>query len=126
VWQHNERATIRHHGNYDAGLTDTVLRGCIHTIRVALADTAATPQYLETVGRQEYRFRLGRVAGSAVSMLWLPDDLGHGGQSTQTRHRCRQTQPSVFTVEITIMVPSTHWRACFSFRRECSYDIQYA
>jgi hypothetical protein len=62
VWQHNERATIRHHGNYDAGLTDTVLRGCIHTIRVALADTAATPQYLETVGRQEYRFRLGRVA----------------------------------------------------------------
>jgi len=41
---------------------DTVLRGCIHTIRVALADTAATPQYLETVGRQGYRFRLGRVA----------------------------------------------------------------
>jgi hypothetical protein len=39
-----------------------VLRGCIHAIRVALADTAATPQYLETVGRQGYRFRLGRVA----------------------------------------------------------------
>jgi DNA-binding winged helix-turn-helix (wHTH) protein len=32
-------------------VTDTVLRGCIHAIRVALADTAATPQYLETVGR---------------------------------------------------------------------------
>ena len=62
MWQHNERGTIRHHGNYDAGLMDTVLRGCIHTIRVALADTAATPQYLETVGRQGYRFRLGRVA----------------------------------------------------------------
>ena len=43
-------------------VTDTVLRGCIHTIRVALADTATTPQYLETVGRQGYRFRLGRVA----------------------------------------------------------------
>jgi hypothetical protein len=43
-------------------VTDTVLRGCIHTIRVALADTAATPQYLETVGRRGYRFRLGRVA----------------------------------------------------------------
>jgi hypothetical protein len=42
-------------------VTDTVLRGCIHAIRVALADTAATPQYLETVGRQGYRFRLGRV-----------------------------------------------------------------
>jgi DNA-binding winged helix-turn-helix (wHTH) protein len=43
-------------------VTDTVLRGCIHTIRMALADTAATPQYLETVGRRGYRFRLGRVA----------------------------------------------------------------
>jgi predicted ATPase len=42
-------------------VTDTVLRGCIHAIRVALADTAATPQYLETVGRQGYRFRLGRA-----------------------------------------------------------------
>src|SRR5262247_1034957 len=40
-------------------VTDTVLRGCIHTIRVALAETATTPQYLETVGRQGYRFRLG-------------------------------------------------------------------
>jgi predicted ATPase len=40
-------------------VTDTVLRGCIHTIRTALADPADTPQYLETVGRQGYRFRLG-------------------------------------------------------------------
>jgi DNA-binding winged helix-turn-helix (wHTH) protein len=31
-------------------VTDTVLRGCIHTIRVALADTATTPQYLENGG----------------------------------------------------------------------------
>src|SRR4029450_10368520 len=43
-------------------VTDTVLRGCIHAIRVALADTVATPQYLETVGRLGYRFRLGRAA----------------------------------------------------------------
>jgi predicted ATPase len=43
-------------------VTDTVLRGCIHAIRVALADTAVTPQYLETVGRQGYRFRLGWAA----------------------------------------------------------------
>src|SRR5262245_40154391 len=45
-------------------VTDSVLRGCIHAIRVALADTAATPQYLETVGRQGYQFRLGRTAPS--------------------------------------------------------------
>jgi tetratricopeptide (TPR) repeat protein len=43
-------------------VTDTVLRGCIHAIRVALADTVASPQYLETVGRLGYRFRLGRGA----------------------------------------------------------------
>ena len=43
-------------------VTDSVLRGCIHAIRVALADTAATPQYLDTVGRLGYQFRLGRAA----------------------------------------------------------------
>jgi predicted ATPase len=43
-------------------VTDTVLRGCVHAIRVALTDTATTPQYLETVGRQGYRFRLGQAA----------------------------------------------------------------
>jgi DNA-binding winged helix-turn-helix (wHTH) protein/ActR/RegA family two-component response regulator len=45
-------------------VTDSVLRGCIHAIRVALADTADTPQYLETMGRQGYQFRLGRAATS--------------------------------------------------------------
>ena len=48
-------------------VTDTVLRGCIHAIRAALADTAATPQYLETVGRQGYRFRLGWAASRRQS-----------------------------------------------------------
>jgi hypothetical protein len=43
-------------------VTDSVLRGCIHAIWVALADTADAPQYLETVGRLGYQFRLGRAA----------------------------------------------------------------
>jgi predicted ATPase len=43
-------------------VTDSVLRGCIHAIRVALADTADAPQYLETVGRLGYQFQLGRAA----------------------------------------------------------------
>jgi hypothetical protein len=43
-------------------VTDSVLRGCIHAIRVALADTADAPPYLETVGRLGYQFRLGRAA----------------------------------------------------------------
>ena len=38
---------------------DTVLRVCVHEIRAALGDAAAAPQYLETVGRQGYRFLLG-------------------------------------------------------------------
>ena len=42
-------------------VTDSVLRGCIHAIRVALADTADTPQYLATVGRLGYQFQLGRA-----------------------------------------------------------------
>jgi DNA-binding winged helix-turn-helix (wHTH) protein len=50
-------------------VTDTVLRGCVHAIRIALADAATTPQYLETVGRQGYRFRLGRV----TPRLWPAD-----------------------------------------------------
>src|SRR5262245_735473 len=37
-------------------VTDTVLRVCIRDIRAALDDAAATPQYLETVGGQGYRW----------------------------------------------------------------------
>jgi hypothetical protein len=43
-------------------VTDSVLRGCIHAICVALADTADTPQYLATVGRLGCQFRLGQAA----------------------------------------------------------------
>ena len=38
---------------------DTVLRVCVQEIRAALGDAAAAPQYLETVGRQGYRFLVG-------------------------------------------------------------------
>ncbi len=37
-------------------VTDTVIRVCIREIRQALADSAQTPQYIETVGRRGYRF----------------------------------------------------------------------
>ena len=37
-------------------ITDTVLRVCIREIRAALGDVAAAPQYVETVGKQGYRF----------------------------------------------------------------------
>ena len=37
-------------------ISDTVLRVCVQEIRGALSDAAAAPRYLETVGRQGYRF----------------------------------------------------------------------
>jgi predicted ATPase len=37
-------------------VTDTALRVCIREIRQVLTDSAQTPQYVETVGRQGYRF----------------------------------------------------------------------
>jgi len=37
-------------------VTDTVLRVCVQEIRAALGDVAAAPRYLETIGRQGYRF----------------------------------------------------------------------
>src|SRR5262249_32619850 len=40
-------------------VSDTVLRVSVHEIRQALGDAVAAPRYLETVGRQGYRFLLG-------------------------------------------------------------------
>src|SRR5262245_22199716 len=40
-------------------VTDTVMRVCVQEIGAALGDHAAAPQYLETVGRQGYRFLIG-------------------------------------------------------------------
>ena len=42
-------------------VTDSVLRVCVQEIRAALGDAAAAPQYLETVGRQGYRFLVGET-----------------------------------------------------------------
>ena len=53
------KAELRQHVWAGTHVTDTVLRVSVHEIRQALGDAAAAPQYLETVGRQGYRFRLG-------------------------------------------------------------------
>jgi predicted ATPase len=47
LWQHVWAGTH---------VTDTVLRASVKEIRAALGDLAAAPRYLETVGRQGYRF----------------------------------------------------------------------
>jgi DNA-binding winged helix-turn-helix (wHTH) protein len=41
-------------------VTDTVVRVSVREIRAALGDPAEVPRYLETVGRQGYRFLVGR------------------------------------------------------------------
>jgi hypothetical protein len=40
-------------------VTDSVLRASIKEIRAALGDAASAPRYVETVGQQGYRFRVG-------------------------------------------------------------------
>ena len=42
-----------------AHVSRTALRVCVRAIRVALGDDASEPRYLETVGRNGYRFLLG-------------------------------------------------------------------
>jgi AAA ATPase domain len=53
------KAELRQHVWAGTHVTDTVLRVSVHEIRQALGDAAAAPRYLETVGRQGYRFLLG-------------------------------------------------------------------
>src|SRR5262245_50867029 len=53
------KAEVRQHVWAGTHVSDTVLRVSVHEIRRALGDVAAAPRYLETVGRQGYRFLLG-------------------------------------------------------------------
>src|SRR6516162_3268733 len=55
------KAELRQHVWGGTHVTDTVLRVSVQEIRTALGDTAAAPQYLETVAQQGYRFRVGGV-----------------------------------------------------------------
>src|SRR5262247_1144715 len=53
------KTELRQHVWAGTHVTDTVLRVSVHEVRQALGDVAAAPRYLETVGRQGYRFLLG-------------------------------------------------------------------
>src|SRR5262249_31513753 len=68
------KAELRQHVWGGTHVTDTVLRVSVQEIRAALGDTAAAPQYLETVVQQGYRLHVGgetedpppRMAGPIV------------------------------------------------------------
>jgi predicted ATPase len=64
LWQHVWAGTH---------VTDTVLRASVKEIRAALGDVAAAPHYLETVGRQGYRFLVG--GDLDVSSLSIPGPI---------------------------------------------------
>jgi hypothetical protein len=60
-------------------VTETVLRVCIREIRVALADVAEAPQYLQTVGRQGYQWLVAGdgAAGPRAAARPIGDELWH-------------------------------------------------
>ena len=66
------KAELRQHVWVGTHVTDTVLRVSVHEIRAALGDAAAAPRYLETVGRQGYRFLLGEDLEVLPSLTTRP------------------------------------------------------
>jgi predicted ATPase len=54
------KAEVQQHVWGGTHVSDSVLRVSVAEIRAALGDAAGAPQYLETVGRQGYRFLVGR------------------------------------------------------------------
>jgi predicted ATPase len=66
------KAELRRHVWAGVSVTDTVLRVCVQEIRAALGDSAAAPQYLETVGRQGYRLVVEEVRDLAPPLTAGP------------------------------------------------------
>src|SRR4029453_3685219 len=67
------KAEMRQHVWSGTHVSDTVVRVCVHEIRVALGDAIAAPRYLATVGRQGYRF----IGGDDEE---LPTPVAPGGR----------------------------------------------
>src|SRR5262245_36824627 len=53
------KAEVHQHVWAGTHVTHNVLRVCVREIRAALGDSAVAPRYLETVGRQGYRWLVG-------------------------------------------------------------------
>ena len=89
------KAELRQHVWAGTHVTDTVLRVCVREIRAALGDAAAAPQYLETVGRQGYRFLVGGDLESPPRGRQVPS-WGASAKSTPWRggSSARPTAPA--------------------------------
>jgi DNA-binding winged helix-turn-helix (wHTH) protein len=68
-------------------VSKTTLKVCVRALRVALGDTVTTPHYIETVGRQGYRFIAPLTAFAppvAGSRLLVPGQLSDGSSHVPT------------------------------------------
>lgn len=70
-------------------VTNTVLRVCISEIRRALADDAAAPRYIQTVGREGYRFVNPTEKRDPVS---VPEEEPRGEFIVGRAHEVKQLQ----------------------------------
>jgi DNA-binding winged helix-turn-helix (wHTH) protein len=63
-------------------VSGAVLRTCIRDIRAVIGENATSPQYLEAVGRQGYRF-LGGLDGSAPERLDAGPAVGREAEAAR-------------------------------------------
>ncbi len=90
-------------------VTKTVLRVCVHEIRQALEEDPTTPQFIETVGRQGYRF-IAPLATTAPPVTSY--QLAVGSSDTA------ETKPPQLGLE--------NWQLADSLRRPCTGTGQVA
>ena len=86
-------------------VTKTVLRVCVHAIRHALQDSPIAPRFIETVGRQGYRF-VGAV--SAPSSALAPSRTMPGSALLSPRPSPRTRHP----IHATSSDASRNWLVC--------------
>ena len=85
------KAEVRQHVWAGTHVSDSVLRASVKEMRAALGDSAAAPRYVETVGRQGYRFlgggdreappRARPVPWWGARANWRPWRAGSSGRS---------------------------------------------
>src|SRR5262245_53060261 len=74
-------------------VTKTVLRVCVREIRQALNEDLLAPRFIETVGRQGYRF-IGTVSPQPSAISLQPEDFADPPPSSKTQPSTLHTQPS--------------------------------
>src|SRR5262249_10937244 len=93
------KAELRQHVWGGTHVSDTVLRVCVQEIRAALGDAAATPQYLETVEPEGYRWRVGEATADLPPLTAAPvvgRQQAVGGSEEWFKRAAKGTRQLVF------------------------------